>query len=202
MTKLIKPALGIFVSVILIALMYGEFKNLQISKEIKEKVITTSDVVVETNNIVKEINIHTIPFSLDNDYHCLASNIYWESRNQPMIGKIAVVNVTLNRVKSNKYPDTICGVVTQTRFYPSGGIDLHSCQFSWYCDGLKDEPIETWGFSYEESFELAGKVLQTPPMDVTEGALYYHNREVNPIWTKDLDRVVVIEDHIFYRDKI
>ena len=150
MQTLLKPTLGIFVSVILFALMYGEWMNLQISKEINEKVSTTSVVVEETNTIVKEININTIPFSLENDYHCLASNIYWEARNQPIIGKLAVANVTLNRVASKRYPNTICGVVTQTRYYPSGRIDLHSCQFSWYCDGLKDEPIETWGFSYEE----------------------------------------------------
>ena len=202
MQTLLKPTLGIFVSVILFALMYGEWMNLQISKEINEKVSTTSVVVEETNTIVKEININTIPFSLENDYHCLASNIYWEARNQPIIGKLAVANVTLNRVASKRYPNTICGVVTQTRYYPSGRIDLHSCQFSWYCDGLKDEPIETWGFSYEESFELAVSFLEKRPMDVTEGALYYHNLDVEPSWAKSLDRVVLIEDHIFYKDKI
>ena len=202
MQTLLKPTLGIFVSVILFALMYGEWMNLQISKEINEKVSTTSVVVEETNTIIKEININTIPFSLENDYHCLASNIYWEARNQPIIGKLAVANVTLNRVASKRYPNTICGVVTQTRYYPSGRIDLHSCQFSWYCDGLKDEPIETWGFSYEESFELAVSFLEKRPMDVTEGALYYHNLDVEPSWAKSLDRVVLIEDHIFYKDKI
>jgi len=202
MTKLSKTALGISISIVLITLMYGEWMNLQISKEINVKVSATSDIVEETNEIVKEIDINSIPFSLDNDYHCLASNIYWEARNQPIIGKLAVANVTLNRVNSKKYPNSICGVVTQTRFYPSGQIDLHSCQFSWYCDGLKDEPLQNEELTYRESFDMAVKFLQSPPMDVTEGALYYHNHKVNPSWTKSLDRVVTIEDHIFYKDKI
>ena len=155
--------------------------------------------VIETKEIVKEIRLITPPFSLENSYHCLASNIYWEARNQSTHGKLAVAQVTLNRVESQNYPNTICGVVTQTRYYPSGNIDLHSCQFSWYCDGKKDEPIETWGFSYDESYKLAVMFLQERPTDVTEGSTHYHNTKVNPFWTASLEQVVQIEEHIFYK---
>ena len=161
------------------------------------------EVVDEANEIVKEISykvsVQNIPFNLENSYHCLASNIYWEARNQSLEGKLAVAQVTLNRVESSKYPNTICGVVTQTRYYPSGRIDLHSCQFSWYCDGIKDEPIETWGFSYEESFNLAINFLEKRPMDVTDGSTHYHNVKVEPYWTASLQEVVEIEEHIFYK---
>jgi len=167
------------------------------------KISTELDVVkedvIETKEIVKEIRLITPPFSLENSYHCLASNIYWEARNQSTYGKLAVAQVTLNRVESQNYPNTICGVVTQTRYYPSGNIDLHSCQFSWYCDGKKDEPIETWGFSYDESYKLAVMFLQERPTDVTEGSTHYHNTKVNPFWTASLEQVVQIEEHIFYK---
>ena len=165
------------------------------------KISTELDVVkedvIETKEIVKEIRLITPPFSLENSYHCLASNIYWEARNQSTYGKLAVAQVTLNRVESQNYPNTICGVVTQTRYYPSGNIDLHSCQFSWYCDGKKDEPVETWGFSYDESYKLAVMFLQERPTDVTEGSTHYHNTKVNPFWTASLEQVVQIEEHIF-----
>ena len=155
--------------------------------------------VIETKEIVKEIRIITPPFNLENSYHCLASNIYWEARNQSLVGKLAVAQVTLNRVESSKYPNTICGVVTQTRYYPSGNIDLHSCQFSWYCDGKKDEPVETWGFSYDESYKLAVMFLQERPEDFTEGSTHYHNTKVTPFWTASLQEVVQIDEHIFYK---
>ena len=155
--------------------------------------------VIETKEIVKEIRLITPPFSLENSYHCLASNIYWEARNQSTHGKLAVAQVTLNRVESQNYPNTICGVVTQTRYYPSGNIDLHSCQFSWYCDGLKDEPIETWGFSYDESFNLAVMFLQERPTDVTEGSTHYHSVKVEPYWSRVLNKTTQIEEHIFYK---
>ena len=44
---------------------------------------------------------------------CLALNIYFEARNQPTSGQIAVAEVTLNRVASRNYPNTVCGVVHQ-----------------------------------------------------------------------------------------
>ena len=161
------------------------------------------EVVDEANEIVKEISykvsVQNIPFNLENSYHCLASNIYWEARNQSLEGKLAVAQVTLNRVESPKYPNTICGVVTQTRYYPSGRIDLHSCQFSWYCDGIKDEPIETWGFSYDESFNLAVNFLEKRPMDVTDGSTHYHSVKVEPYWSSTLNKTTQIEEHIFYK---
>jgi len=161
--------------------------------------ISQKEIIVETNEIVKEIRLQNIPYSLENSYHCLASNIYWEARNQVLLGKIAVAQVTLNRVESPKYPNTICSVVTQTRYYPSGRIDLHSCQFSWYCDGLKDEPIETYGFSYEESFKLAVNFLEKRPIDVTEGSTHYHSVKVEPYWSRELNKTTQIEEHIFYK---
>jgi len=139
--------------------------------------------------------------SLENEYHCLASNIYWESRNQSLNGKVAVGQVVLNRVDSTAYGDSICGVVKQTKYYPSGGINLHDCQFSWYCDGKSDIPWEREKHIYEESFMLAVRLLENRPMDFTEGATHYHNNKVNPYWADSLERVTRIDDHIFYRNK-
>ena len=49
------------------------------------------------------------------DAHCLAQNIYFEAGNQPLAGKIAVANVTLNRVEHDKFPNNVCDVVYQTK---------------------------------------------------------------------------------------
>jgi spore germination cell wall hydrolase CwlJ-like protein len=158
---------------------------------------------VEKNEIVEDIQrtIHNTPYSLENDYHCLASNIYWESRNQSLGGKLAVGQVVLNRVDNKRFPDTICSVVKQTKFYPSGKIDLHDCQFSWYCDGKSDVPLENELDIYEESFILAIKLLENRPIDFTEGSTHYHNDKVYPYWAKSLERITRIDNHIFYRRK-
>ena len=61
----------------------------------------------------------------DEEVFCLARNIYFEAGNQPLAGRIAVGQVTINRRNHKLFPNTICAVVHQ------GGERKHRCQFSW-----------------------------------------------------------------------
>ena len=196
---MIKNIFNSFLVITLIVVVYQAHRVGSLQVTILDQTTEIKEDIIEIKEDVKEIKLIAPPFNLENSYHCLASNIYWEARNQSLEGKLAVAQVTLNRVESSKYPNTICGVVTQTRYYPSGNIDLHSCQFSWYCDGKKDEPIETWGFSYDESFNLAVNFLEKRPMDVTDGSTHYHSVKVDPYWTSELNKTTQIEEHIFYK---
>lgn len=130
------------------------------------------------------------------DVRCLAENIYFEARSESTAGRIAVALVTLNRVDHPKFPDTVCGVVKQTKYYPSGRIDLHSCQFSWYCDGKSDEPTES---CWDEIVLLASIMLGWDATDITNGALWYHSKKVNPKWASHYIKTVSIDNHIFYK---
>lgn len=187
---------AIFLTTVMATVVYYEYS-------LNDKVNNIHETVVETNEIVEDIQktIHNTPYSLENDYHCLASNIYWESRNQSLGGKLAVGQVVLNRVDNKRFPDTICKVVKQTKFYPSGKINLHDCQFSWYCDGKSDIPLENELDIYEESFILATKLLEKRPIDFTEGSTHYHNDKVYPYWADSLERTTRIDNHIFYKRK-
>ena len=73
-----------------------------------------------------------------NETECLAENIYFEARNQGFAGWVAVAQVTLNRVRDDRFPNTICEVVKQGLTYESGFPIRDKCQFSWYCDGKSD----------------------------------------------------------------
>ena len=136
------------------------------------------------------------------ELYCLATNIYFESRNQPQIGRVAVGQVTMNRVNSPKFPNTVCEVVHQAKYYPSGRIDLHSCQFSWYCDGKSDKPKHKG--KWENSLSVASLVLAYKEniRDIAfllDGATHYHADYVRPSWAKTKTKTIEIEDHIFYR---
>src|SRR5262249_58140344 len=63
---------------------------------------------------------------------CLAEAIYFEARGEAVRGQMAVAQVVLNRVFSEKYPNTVCGVV-----YQNAHRRLH-CQFTFACDGIPD----------------------------------------------------------------
>ena len=187
---------AIFVTVLSATLIYYQYS-------LNDKVNNIHETVVDTNETVQSIQTLLIntPYSLENDYHCLASNIYWESRNQSLGGKLAVGQVVLNRVKDKRFPENICEVVKQTKYYPSGKINLHDCQFSWYCDGKSDIPRKNEELHYEEAFELAVGLREDSPIDITEGSTHYHNDKVMPYWADSLERITRIDNHIFYTEK-
>lgn len=143
---------------------------------------------------------------LDEQVNCLSHNIYWEARNQPTKGMIAVALVTRNRVYDDRYPDTYCGVVEQGPVRESWKKDgtyypiRHRCQFSWYCDGKSDK-IPTVDLDvYELARIISFKVISNAPMrDFTKGATHYHATYVHPEWAETKTKTVRVKDHIFYR---
>lgn len=128
---------------------------------------------------------------------CLATNIYHEARSESSIGKIAVAWVTVNRVNTKQYPDTICGVVHDAKLDSKGAPKKHQCQFSWYCDGKSDE-IKNKDAWYE-SLQIATLVYYSERFDPTDGAIMYHANYVSPYWKKDYKKTVRIDEHIFYK---
>ena len=135
------------------------------------------------------------PIQLD----CMAKNIYFEAAVESTAGKMAVAHVTLNRVNSNRFPNTVCDVVKQGRHYANGFPVRDRCQFSWYCDGKHDEPYQ--GRMWEESTELARYMLKHPNLrDITDGSTHYHADYIpDPRWANPRERTVKIDTHIFYK---
>jgi len=124
------------------------------------------------------------------ELECLAKTVYFEARGESEQGQRAVAAVVLNRVKSLEFPDTICEVAHQ------GGTDGKDCQFSWWCDGLSDEPkdVNAW----IKAATIAREMIQGAP-DPTNGALYFHTKNVAPVWRTQLRRLATIGAHIYYR---
>ena len=75
--------------------------------------------------------------------------------------------------------------------------DLH-CQFSWWCDGRSDEPVNR--AAWKESLHVAKLIKKGVANDPTNGSLWYHAISVSPSWAKKLDRYARIGQHIFYTD--
>jgi len=135
------------------------------------------------------------------DEYCLAQNIYFEAGNQPLAGKIAVAQVVLNRLEHSSYPMDICGVVYQAKWKENWKGTLmpirNMCQFSWFCDGKSDDPLDTK--TWLVSLEVARDVVDGFYGDITEGATHYHSVYVNPYWADSLNETVIINEHIFYK---
>ena len=123
---------------------------------------------------------------------CLAENIYWEARNQSIQGMYAVADVTLNRVKDSRWPSTVCEVVKQQK----RGV----CQFSWYCDGLSDEPRTIAVFNLSKMIAYVRLMNKDSPV-LPNNVYWYHNNKVDPYWANAYSHEVTIGDHLFYSDR-
>jgi spore germination cell wall hydrolase CwlJ-like protein len=130
----------------------------------------------------------------EKELNCLAINIYREAGYESFEGKVAVGQVTMNRVASPDFPNDVCGVV-----YQKTTATRTVCQFSWYCDS-KHRTRPVGQKAYDESYEVAKKVLlENFRLDVLKPALYYHADYVNPQWR--LEKIGKIGQHIFYSEK-
>lgn len=163
-------------------------------------------LVTENNhNIFIKPTYENLTPEAQKQVQCLAKNIYFEARNEPTQGQVAVAFVTLNRVKSGEFPDTICGVVEQKTRVASIGDRGVVCQFSWYCEKVpkyiytkniltnRNDPL------YNDIRDLALYVYANyeKMSDPTHGSLFYHADYVRPNW-KNLQKVTQIGAHIFY----
>jgi N-acetylmuramoyl-L-alanine amidase len=188
----------IVVSMIVGALMITH-KNLKTETDIS--VAPSAVVHVEVEELPEIGNYSYVGALLTNDEEvkCLIKNIYFEARNQSHAGRVAVAFVTFNRVNSNRFPDTICGVVKQAN-KKNGKIVKHRCSFSWYCDGKPDD-MDKGTKTYREIVYLVHKLRYNINnlIDITEGSKWYHATYVKPDWVSEKNRSVHIDDHIFYR---
>lgn len=180
-------------------------------KEDRQEPVIEPEVEVEEQEIeepsVFEREIFTVqnePEVSTDDVECLALNIYHEARSDNFAGQIAVADVVLNRIESGRFPNTVCDVVKQakTRVNWKGNVVpiKNACQFSWYCDGLDDEPFEE--HAWMKARMLAEKSLTNEDFrGITEGSTHYHATYVTPDWVNDrgMQSVGQIGQHKFYR---
>lgn len=130
----------------------------------------------------------------DRELDCLANNIYYESRNQSPIGQLAVGMVTLTRVESERWSNTVCGVVYDYK------------QFTWTWDGKQPQNANRNYIDqlrYLEALHLSSRILSGEFDNIRAmfTADHYHARSVRPKWAKHMERLVSIDDHIFYVDQ-
>lgn len=125
---------------------------------------------------------------------CLARNVYFEARGEPLAGQYAVAEVTLNRQASRLYPRTICEVVYQKNWDPLRKRYVGA--FSWTeFDSLPDPGGEEW----QRAWRVAEAVYYGKAIPQLQGALFFHATYIKPDWAKSKQRVARIGRHVFYK---
>ena len=123
---------------------------------------------------------------------CLATAIYFEARNEPVRGQVAVAQVVLNRVFSPYYPGDVCGVV-----YQNAHRRL-ACQFTFACDGIPDVVREKGPWLRAQRIAHQALDSQNWLPEVAKST-HYHATYVRPNWVREMRKMVKHGQHIFYR---
>ncbi len=128
------------------------------------------------------------------DLLCLAENVYFEARGEPVAGQYAVAEVTMNRVASPLFPSTVCAVVHEKRWDRLRARYVGA--FSWTELDSRPEPR---GASWERALEVARAVYDGEHRPIVGGALYYHAKGATPSWARGQHPLATIGHHRFYR---
>lgn len=115
----------------------------------------------------------------------LAKNIYFEAGAEKYAGKIAVAQITYNRLKDGGWGKTIKKVV----YAPF--------QFSWTLCDLKRNKKPS-GPAWEASKKAARDFMNGLRISRLERVTHYHARHIRPDWAADGRKVAQIGGHIFY----
>lgn len=144
-------------------------------------------------------NLQSQGYNIDKtELMCVAQNVYFEARGESIMDQIYVANVTMNRVKDKRWPDTPCEVVYQPY------------QFSWTNEKGKQKQIAKAVESSEYKQKLWTQIVESSALvmvglinDQTNGANHYHRRDVRPHWVNDymVSPTMTASVHIFYTDR-
>ena len=132
--------------------------------------------------------------ALHQDINCLALNVYHEARGEIIRGQYAVAQVTMNRVASRRYPNTICGAVYQQNWDRIRKRMVGA--FSWTELDHKAPPT---GKAWRLARKIAEDTYFGRSDDLVKGSLFYHARYIKPSWAKNKKPIARIGKHIFYR---
>jgi spore germination cell wall hydrolase CwlJ-like protein len=153
------------------------------SADVAAKDVDT-DEAAEFASLDAAVAAQDAPAAVDDELACLAGAIYFESKGEPLKGQLAVADVIINRTKSDSFPDTICGVVTQPG------------QFS-FVRGGKIPRIDLKRKAYRTALAVAQVAMAEAWAKPAPQALYFHAKRVRPGWGRA--KVASIGHHVFFR---
>ena len=128
---------------------------------------------------------------------CLMEAIYFEARSENFSGKIAVGQVILNRVREKRYPNTICDVVHDGKYWEGNPVK-YRCAFTYWCDGKP----ERYGNlrALDEVQKVVIMLLAGVRILDFDYVTHYHASYVEPYWSRSEDFIYIaqIGKHLFY----
>jgi spore germination cell wall hydrolase CwlJ-like protein len=172
---------------------------LQVRKQLIEAEILTDEIILDD---IQQQNLRGMkkprkPVKPMTSEQCLTDNIYYEAASEPFAGKVAVAQVTMNRVADSFGGDTVCAVVYFKKINPNTG--KKEAAFSWTL-GSHWRARFISRTLYAECREIARQVLAGSLQSDIIGreVFWYHADYIKARWAKNVMPVAQIGHHVFY----
>ncbi|MBB6424446.1 cell wall hydrolase [Sphingopyxis sp. JAI128] len=121
---------------------------------------------------------------------CLAAAMIYEAGDDSR-GQLSVGQVVINRARHPAFPKSICGVVFQ------GAERQTGCQFTFTCDGaLARRYSEAAWLRAQVNADMMLSGLTDPSVGL---ATHYHTDWVRPYWSDSLEKIAIVDTHLFFR---
>ena len=118
----------------------------------------------------------------DRELECMTRVMLYEAGNEGSAGQLAVGHVVMNRVRSPRFPDSVCSVIYQRGQFSSIRSFNHPRNARW-----------------NRAEALARDVMAGESNSNVGTALYFHAARVSPSYVQSRVRVGRVGNHIFYR---
>jgi hypothetical protein len=137
------------------------------------------------------------------DLDIMARTIYGEARGEGLEGMEAVACVIMNRYRAKKW---------FTGYYYDNGVKVPSIAMT--C--LKKSQFSCWNPNdpnlqkikkvscddeiFKECLFVAKRAIDGELDDFTNGAFFYHTKQIKPQWAKNKSPCYAVKNHLFYND--
>lgn len=118
----------------------------------------------------------------ESEVECMTRVMLYEAGNEGRAGQLAVGHVVMNRVRSPRFPNSVCSVIYQRGQFSSIRSFRHARNARW-----------------QRAEALARDVLAGETESNVGRALYFHATRVRPAYVQSRVRVGQVGNHIFYR---
>lgn len=132
----------------------------------------------------------------NNEYRCLLRAVWHESRGESFEGKLWTAKTILNRTRSEKFPQSVCRVVYQSKQFSF----THQLPMSKQLVRPKTA-IEKQTFNEVELASFISIWSDRLGIDFTNNSKWYHTTKVKPMWRHRLKVTKVVGNHIFYKQR-
>lgn len=149
--------------------------------------------------ITLHVSQHDVPkvspqeqHSIIQEYICIKTALYHETRGEPTEGIRAVLSVIQNRKNHKDYPSTFCGVIKQPY------------QFSYY-NSIKHDRTVYKALEAKVKATIASLAFEAAVGSfngiLDSSVVMYHakNMKVYPAWSRKYRKYAIIHSHVFYK---